>query len=93
MACMDNEPRRRPLRFSLRTLFELIALLAFILTLVYFRQPTAEQSFGRYQLSVIRDADSPVGSQQWVIDTWTGEVWRLDGAQWHSRGTAPQQDK
>ena len=76
----DENSRRSRLRFGLRTLFELIAMAAFILALVYVRKP-AEQELGRYQLQVIEDRSNTFGSQQWVIDTVTGEVWRLDGGQ------------
>jgi hypothetical protein len=89
MARMDENSRRRRFRFSLRTLLELVAVAAFVLTLFYYRPSAVGEKHGRYQLEIIRDADNPIGSQQWVIDTETGEVWRLDGAQWRSRGKAP----
>jgi hypothetical protein len=86
---MDEQPPRRRLRFGLRTLFELIAVVAFILALIYARRPAEEKELGRYQLQVIQDQSNPLGSQQWVIDTVTGDVWRLNGGQWKSRGPAP----
>ena len=56
---MDEKPRRR-FRFGLRTLFELIAVAAFILTLIYYRQPRADQQTGemtgRYQLEAVETA-------------------------------------
>jgi hypothetical protein len=86
---MNEQPLRRQFRFGLRTLFELVAVVAFILTLVYYRRTPLEPGAARYQLQVVAVPDGAFGSQQWVIDTHTGEVWRLDGAQWISRGPAP----
>ena len=93
MARMDEKPQRRRIRFGLRTLFEIIAVVAFILTLIYYRSSPSEQMPSRYQLQVVAVPDGAIGSQQWVIDTHTGEVWKLDGSQWFSRGPAPEHRK
>jgi hypothetical protein len=64
---MDENHRR--IRFGLRTLFELIAVAAFILTLIFLRQPRTETT-GRYQLQEVKGGFA-------VLDTTTGEVWHL----------------
>lgn len=78
---MDEQPRHgRWPRFGLRTLFELIAVVAFILTLIYYRT-TAIQSTGRYQ-------HHP--TQNLVIDTQTGHLWRWSpGGYWYDEGEPP----
>ena len=78
---MDAQPSRR-FRFGLRTLFELIAVAAFILTLIYYRQPRTDQPpaemTGRYQLEEVEN-------RALILDTKTGELWRLssDASQWY----------
>jgi hypothetical protein len=67
MARMDEKPRRRRLRSSLRTLLELIAAVAVVLGFVLYRQ-VAMHMTGRFQLQ-------EAGGQVFVIDTQTGRVW------------------
>jgi hypothetical protein len=80
---MDEKPRNRRLRFGLRTLFEVIAVLAFILTLVYYRQ-TVIQNTGRYQQ--LKDEPPSNPPRVLVIDTHTGHVWGLSGDRWTDYG-------
>ena len=65
---MDEKPRYRRVRFDLRTLFEIVAVVAFILTLIYYRQ-TAIQQNGRYQV------DQMPNGGILLVDTQTGLVW------------------
>jgi len=68
---MDEKPRNRRLRFGLRTMFEIIAVVAFILALIYYR--ATPQGFGRYQ---IHSAEYQGRSRIFVLDTQTGQLWR-----------------
>ena len=63
---------RIPSQFSLRTLLEVIAVAAFVCTLIYFRALSVS-SAGRYQLFVTRrDVD---GLNAIIFDTQTGRTW------------------
>jgi hypothetical protein len=85
---MDEKPRNRRLRFSLRTLFEVIAVAAFILTLIYYRT-TATKSTGRFQK--ISESDQPY--QVLIMDTETGHLWSFYGNGWNDRGEPPGVEK
>lgn len=87
-ARMDEKRRRYRLRFGLRTLFEIVAVVAFVLTLLYYRQ-TAIQNTGRYQFHPITEGPDRV----LVIDTQTGRVWETAGAGWHDYGEPPKPAK
>jgi hypothetical protein len=80
---MEEKPRFRRVRFGLRTLFELIAVVAFILTLLYYRQ-TAIQQNGRYQVD-----QSPSGNIL-LVDTQTGQVWDDFQGNWDAMPAPPK---
>jgi hypothetical protein len=77
---MDERPRHRRFRFGLRTLFELIAVVAFVLTLIYYRT-TAIDNTGRF---LVPHTDGRSGV---VVDTQTGHLWRWSaGGYWYDEG-------
>jgi hypothetical protein len=86
---MHDQPRRPRIRFGLRTLFELIAVVAFILTLLYYRQ-TAIKATGRYHLHQVTSTSPP---RVLVIDTQTGRVWETAGTDWFDYGQPPSPAK
>jgi hypothetical protein len=61
------------LRFGIRTLFEIIAVVAFVLTLIYYRTQSSSHGFGRYQ---IHSAEYQGTTRIFVLDTKTGQLWR-----------------
>jgi hypothetical protein len=67
---MNEKPSR--FRFGLRTLFEIVAVVAFFLTLIYYR---ASASNGRYQFQTFTEPGGRI-RHKWVIDTQTGQMWR-----------------
>ena len=73
---MADEPTKRRVQFGIRTLLEVIAVAAFVLALIYFRDERT-RGVGRYQLL-------PSGL---VIDTKTGSIWEVYGEnqQWRER--------
>jgi hypothetical protein len=70
---MDEKPRRI-FQLSLRSLLEIVAVVAVVLALVYSRHA----GNGRYQLS-----DSP--NNRILLDTTTGECWQWYGTGWEKR--------
>jgi hypothetical protein len=83
---MDEKPRNRRLRFGLRTLFELIAVVAFILTLIYYRTEATSHGFGRYQ---IHSAEYQGRTRIFVLDTQTGQLWRQEPDKYFYDAGAP----
>jgi hypothetical protein len=83
---MDDEPRHVPLRFGLRTLLEIVAVVAFILALFYYRTQGC-----RYQFQI---GSGATGSprDKWVIDTYTGQMWRYSysSRRWYDEGSPPR---
>ena len=67
MVRMNEKPEQRRWHFGLRTLFEIVAVVAFILALLAYRRP---QNDGRYQSSNFSGA-------MWVLDTETGDLWQI----------------
>lgn len=66
---MDEKPRRSRFRFGLRTLLELIAVVAVILGFILYRQ-AATRTTGRFQIQ---------GTQsEFLVDTHSGRVWGRD---------------
>ena len=84
---MDEKPQSHRFRFGLRTLFEIIAVVAFILTLIYYRS-AAVQDRGRYQFDKIDRGSDPL-----VIDNQTGHLWRWNGTGWTDYGEPPKPAK
>jgi hypothetical protein len=88
MAGMD-ENRGSRFRFGLRTLFEVVAVAAFVLTLIYYRT-TGHRDNWRYQINVNA---TPTGQirQKWIIDTQTGQTWRYNysSKKWQDEGAPP----
>jgi hypothetical protein len=62
------ETPRRSFQLSLRTLLELVAIIALILALIYQRKP-ATPGPGRYQVMTLDD-------RMVLVDTHTGQCWR-----------------
>jgi hypothetical protein len=80
---MDEKPGKpidawRP-QISLRTLFELLAVAAFVLALVYARQPSPQPTPGRFVFEL-----QPGRALHRALDTATGTIWtqQSDGT-WH----------
>lgn len=86
MGHMDEKPRRPRIRFGLRTLFELIGVVAFILTMLYYRQ-TAIQQNGRYQV------DQAPNGNKLLVDTQTGQVWDDFQGAWDPMPPPPMPSK
>jgi hypothetical protein len=90
MAHMNETPTNPPLQFGLRTLLEIIAVAAFVLALMAYRQPETvtipEPS--RYESHTIDDL-------MYVVDTQTGELWRYErnGSKWYPDTPIPRVDE
>jgi hypothetical protein len=70
-----------PSQFSLRTLLEIVAIAAFICTILLMRMPSAN-SAGRYQVVAYPNAGHIL-----IFDTQTGKSW------YHSPGTSFDPDR
>ncbi len=70
---MDGTPKPK-LQFGVRTLLELVAVVAVVLAFLYGRQPSRDA--GRYQMTA-------VGQELFVLDSATGKVW----TRWTSTNT------
>ena len=71
---MDEKPERRRFQLSLRTLFELVALLA--IALAWFFAPEARGD-GRYQTLTVH-LQKTGREAILLVDTRTGECWKMD---------------
>jgi hypothetical protein len=80
---MDEKPRRS-FQVSLRTLLEIVAVIAFVLALMYARNA----GNGRYQL-----LDKGQHQPLFLVDTRTGECWSgWSGGTWN-KALGPVSDK
>jgi hypothetical protein len=79
MARMDEKPADSVLACERS---EIIAVVAFVLTLIYYRT-TAIQNTGRYQFR-------PLDRGGYLVDTQTSQVWILEVTQWHDLGEPPK---
>ncbi len=73
----SGQSKKPRLAFSVRTVLEIIAVAAFILTLMYTRRPSPPTQNGRFQVIQVPHArmDLP---RVYVLDTQTGTMQAFD---------------
>jgi len=82
---MENEPERNPrVQFGMRSLLEIIAVIAFVMALFYAKS----SNYGRYEMIF-----SPMTGNRgeiYVLDSKTGRLWHRqakEGAGWLEAGS------
>jgi hypothetical protein len=84
---MEVQPTRSRLSFSIRTVLEIIAIVALVLALLYGRFEEVTACNGRYEL-YRRDPEGPSSRELiFLLDTKTGKLWSAEV--WRTMGAAP----
>jgi hypothetical protein len=68
--------------FSLRTLLELIAIVALIVAFVFQKADWLSNGNGRYQLHLVKERNS---TSEILLDTRTGRIWKANGGYQNGR--------